>query len=260
MKADTGTEFLSTKEKALHEDSFKLELQRFDTQGKLDEVMERTEGSDAVFWQRYIQAFVSCQSSFHDDASGLMQKSSLAGDGGRQLLEKITAQESGLEAKRQKREELRKELAVASPTITESDQSTILEGWLHKQSFNIDKGERSSIATRMAGYKKRWFVLRADGMLLYYKDQPVEGQDSECALPVDFRNTREVTDPDELEQLRLFSEGKVEKVLTLSYTFEQTFCAIKIGFTFFNLGSIMHFFNSPNYFIERNFFVFRPRL
>ena len=68
MKADTGTEFLSTKEKALHEDSFKLELQRFDTQGKLDEVMERTEGSDAVFWQRYIQAFVSCQSSFHDDA------------------------------------------------------------------------------------------------------------------------------------------------------------------------------------------------
>ena len=73
-------------------------------------------------------------------------------------------------------------------------------------------GERSSIATRMAGYKKRWFVLRADGMLLYYKDQPVEGQDSECALPVDFRNTREVTDPDELEQLRLFSEGKVEKV------------------------------------------------
>ena len=140
MKADTGTEFLSTKEKALHEDSFKLELQRFDTQGKLDEVMERTEGSDAVFWQRYIQAFVSCQSSFHDDASGLMQKSSLAGDGGRQLLEKITAQESGLEAKRQKREELRKELAVASPTITESDQSTILEGWLHKQSFNIDKG------------------------------------------------------------------------------------------------------------------------
>ena len=51
-----------------------------------------------------------------------------------------------------------------TPTITESDQSTILEGWLHKQSFNIDKGERSSIATRMAGYKKRWFVLRADGL------------------------------------------------------------------------------------------------
>jgi len=54
-------------------------------------------------------------------------------------------------------------------------------------------------------------------MLLYYKDQPVEGKDSECALPVDFRNTREVTDPDELEQLRLFSEGDVAKELTLSY-------------------------------------------
>ena len=53
MTTDTGTEFLATKEKSLGEDHFKLELQRFDSLGKLDEVQQRTSGSDAPFWQRY---------------------------------------------------------------------------------------------------------------------------------------------------------------------------------------------------------------
>ena len=73
----------------------------------------------------------------------------------------------------------------------------------------------------MAGYKKRWFVLRADGMMLYYKSQDTE-QES-CAMPVDLRQVSDVTDPDEMEQLRLFSEGKVEKAKqvkpTLAFTF-----------------------------------------
>lgn len=221
MTTDTGTEFLATKEKALGEDQFKLELQRFDSLGKLDEVQQRTSGSDALFWQQYIQAFVSCQSDFYSQAAEITAKSSLAGTGGRQLQEKIMQQEQALEAQRLGRMELRKELEVASPTIAESDQSTVLEGWLHKQSFNISKAERSSLATRMAGYKKRWFVLRADGMMLYYKSQDTD-QES-CAMPVDLRQVSDVTDPDEMEQLRLFSEGKVEKAkqvkITLAFTF-----------------------------------------
>jgi hypothetical protein len=221
MTTDTGTEFLATKEKALGEDQFKLELQRFDSLGKLDEVQQRTSGSDALFWQQYIQAFVSCQSDFYSQAAEITAKSSLAGTGGRQLQEKIMQQEQALEVQRLSRLELRKELEVASPTIAESDQSTVLEGWLHKQSFNISKAERSTLATRMAGYKKRWFVLRADGMMLYYKTQDTD-QES-CAMPVDLRQVSDVTDPDEMEQLRLFSEGKVEKAkqvkITLAFTF-----------------------------------------
>ena len=71
-----------------------------------------------------------------------MAKSSLAGTGGRQLQEKIMQQEQALEAQRLSRMALRKELEVASPTIAESDQTTLLSGWLHKQSFNISKAER----------------------------------------------------------------------------------------------------------------------
>ena len=51
-------------------------------------------------------------------------------------------QEQALEAQRLSRMALRKELEVASPTIAESDQTTLLSGWLHKQSFNISKAER----------------------------------------------------------------------------------------------------------------------
>jgi uncharacterized membrane protein YgcG len=221
MTSDTGTEFLATKEKALGEDQFKLELQRFDALGKLDEVQQRTSGVDALFWQQYIQAFVSCQSDFYEQAAELTAKSSLAGTGGRQLQEKILKQEQALEVERLARVELRKELEVASPTISESDHTTLLEGWLHKQSFNISKAERSNLATRMAGYKKRWFVLRADGMMLYYKSQDTD--EESCAMPVDLRQVSDVTDPDEMEQLRLFSEGKVEKAkqvkITLGFTF-----------------------------------------
>jgi hypothetical protein len=153
------------------EDSFGLELQRFDAMGKLDEIQMRTSGSDALFWQQYIQAFVSCQADFYDQAAEITAKSTLAGTGGRVLQEQILLQEQALDAKRIARVALRAELEVASPTISDSDHSTLLDGWLNKQSFNISKGERSKVATRMAGYKKRWFVLRADGMMLYYKDQ-----------------------------------------------------------------------------------------
>ena len=37
---------------------------------------------------------------------------------------------------------------VASPSISDSDHSTIFDGWLNKQSFNISKSERSKVATR----------------------------------------------------------------------------------------------------------------
>ena len=42
------------------------------------------------------------------------------------------------------------------------------------------------------------FVLRADGMMLYYKDQEMT---ESCAMPVDLRQVTDVADPDEMEQV-----------------------------------------------------------
>ena len=58
-------------------------------------------GSDALFWQQYIQTFVSCQSDFYDQAAEITVKSTLGGTRGRMLKEEILLQEAALEAKRQ---------------------------------------------------------------------------------------------------------------------------------------------------------------
>ena len=91
MKSDTGREFLATKEKSYSEELFKLELVRFDTATKLEEVETRTDGTNALFWQRYLHAFANCQAGFYEEAAAYMRESAFHGEGGRQLAEKISA-------------------------------------------------------------------------------------------------------------------------------------------------------------------------
>jgi hypothetical protein len=95
---------------------------------------------------------------------------------------------------RAKREAMREELARASPTVAATDATPIISGWLSKQSFNITEGERSKLKTSLSGWKKRWFVLRQDGLMYYYKGEGDQDMVS-GAMPVDLRQVTEVTDP-----------------------------------------------------------------
>ena len=134
-------------------------------------------------------AVVCSYAGFFQEAATWLKDASVHGPGGRQLAEDICKQDMEMETVRKEREDMRKRLAATSSA---AEQTTILfSGWLHKESFNLTKAE-SSWASRMGGWKKRWFTLSSNGMLCYYKNE----SDTACALPIDLRQVDCVVDPD----------------------------------------------------------------
>eukprot|EP01052_Picozoa_sp_SAG31_P000140 SAG31_NODE_4_length_45662_cov_15.654622_24_plen_370_part_00 len=125
---------------------------------------------------------------FHEAATWL-KDASCHGPGGKALAEQILQQDVEMENIRKRREAMRSRLATASSSAEMT--TVLLSGWLHKESFNLTKAE-NSWASRIGGWKKRWFTLSSNGMLCYYKNE----NDTACALPIDLRQVTSVVDPD----------------------------------------------------------------
>jgi hypothetical protein len=184
MKKDTAPEVLDQAEKQLTKKHDSFEIERFDTHCTIEEV----EGSRSMFWQKNLAAVVDIHAGFHAEALA-----SLRPDNDALLAVKSRIEHSDKERRilREERVERRAILEKSTLAFLNQQAKTVTEGWLEKQPFDLAAEKKSTFLTKVSTWQRRYFELKSDGMLFYYKSP---GDRDSCSMPVDFNVVTEVTE------------------------------------------------------------------
>ena len=191
MKRDTAPEVLDQAENKLTKKHDSFEIERFDMHCTIEEVETTVRDLDSVFWTKNLAAIVDITADFHTEALAKLPPEDPALVAVKKRLKE--EDEAGL-ATRAEREERRAILEKSTLAFLNQKTagSTVTEGWLEKQPFDLAAEKKSKFVNKVgASWQRRYFELTSDGKLFYCKGP---GDRASCTMPVDFNVVTEVTD------------------------------------------------------------------